>query len=304
MLTVNTFDGNRKFIGGNQCDKPLNLNKDKKTYNLYQYKKQLLEGYASFEGKRETIGIPMGLNMFELLPFWHTFYKSLGFGVRVSPQSSKSLYHKGQGSIPSDTICYPAKLLHGHIEELIDSGVKTVFYPCMSYNVSEDLGDNHFNCPIVAYYPEVIASNMKRLRELKFINDYVGLHKVKDFPKKMHAILTREFGDLALSDVKSAAKAAYKEYGEFEAKIRAQGEAYLELAKMENLPVIILSGRPYHLDGEINHGIDKLICGCGAVLISEDALVNKYEKEPVAVLNQWTYHSRLYGAARYIVKRR
>jgi predicted CoA-substrate-specific enzyme activase len=302
MLTVNTFDGNRKFIGGNQCDKPLNLNKDKKTYNLYQYKKQLLEAYSSFEGKRETIGLPMGLNKFELLPFWHTFFKSLGFGVRVSPQSSKSLYQKGQGSIPSDTICYPAKLLHGHIEELMDSGVKTIFYPCMSYNVSENLGDNHFNCPIVAYYPEVIASNMKRLRQLSFINDYVGLHKVKDFPKKMHANLTREFCDLTLSEVKAAAKAAYKEYGEFEARIRAQGEAYLETARKERLPVIILSGRPYHLDGEINHGIDKLICGCGAVLISEDSLVNRYEKEPVAVLNQWTYHSRLYGAAHYIVK--
>lgn len=302
MLTVNTFDNNRRFIGGNQCDKPLNLNKDKKTYNLYQFKKELLGSYSSFEGRRETIGLPMGLNMYELLPFWHTFFKTLGFGVRVSPNSSKSLYHKGQGSIPSDTICYPAKLLHGHIEELIDSGVKTIFYPCMSYNINENLGDNHFNCPIVAYYPEVIASNMKRLRQLRFIHDYVGLHRPKELPKKLHAILSNHFEDISLSEVRTAVKAAYKEYASFEAKIHAKGEEYLKLAEAEKLPVIILSGRPYHLDGEINHGIDKLICGCGAVLISEDALVNLYEKAPVAVLNQWTYHSRLYGAARYIVK--
>ncbi|NMA37607.1 MAG: 2-hydroxyglutaryl-CoA dehydratase, partial [Papillibacter sp.] len=234
--------------------------------------------------------------------FWHTFFKTLGFGVRVSPNSSKSLYHKGQGSIPSDTICYPAKLLHGHIEELIDSGVKTIFYPCMSYNINENLGDNHFNCPIVAYYPEVIASNMKRLRQLRFIHDYVGLHRPKELPKKLHAILSNHFEDISLSEVRTAVKAAYKEYASFEAKIHAKGEEYLKLAEAEKLPVIILSGRPYHLDGEINHGIDKLICGCGAVLISEDALVNLYEKAPVAVLNQWTYHSRLYGAARYIVK--
>jgi predicted nucleotide-binding protein (sugar kinase/HSP70/actin superfamily) len=192
--------------------------------------------------------------------------------------------------------------LHGHIEELIDSGVKTIFYPCMSYNINENLGDNHFNCPIVAYYPEVIASNMKRLRQLRFIHDYVGLQRPKELPKKLPAIISNHFEDISLSEVRTAVKAAYKEYASFEAKIHAKGEEYLKLAETEKLPVIILSGRPYHLDGEINHGIDKLICGCGAVLISEDALVNLYEKAPVAVLNQWTYHSRLYGAARYIVK--
>ncbi len=300
MLTVNTFDGGRKFIGGNQCEKPLNLEKAAKTYNLYAYKKELLSAYSSTDGRRELIGIPMGLNMYELLPFWHTFFKSLGFGIRISPPSSKSLYHKGQGSIPSDTICYPAKLLHGHIEELAESGAGTIFYPCMSYNLDEKLGDNHYNCPIVAYYPEVISANIKCLNQLRFIKDYIGIHNRKTFPKKMHAILSREFNDISLSEVRAAADMAYAEYESFEAKIKRKGEEYLALAKREGLHVIVLAGRPYHLDGEINHGIDKLICGQGAVVISEDALGGRFTKEPVAVLNQWTYHSRLYAAAKYI----
>jgi predicted CoA-substrate-specific enzyme activase len=303
MLTVNTFDGGRRFIGGNRCEKPLHPEKTKQAYNLYDYKRNLLAAYGSCEGRRETVGLPMGLNFFELLPFWHTFFRSLGFGVKVSPPSSKDLYLKGQGSIPSDTACYPAKLMHGHIEALLESGVDAIFYPCMTYTLDEGHGDNHFNCPIVAYYPEIIAGNMKGVKQTRFVHDYIGLHRRADFPKKMRAILCREFGNIPPGEVRAAAAAACAEYEAYMEKIRGKGEEYLAAAEAGHLPVIVLAGRPYHIDGEVNHGIDSLICDAGAVLISEDALGSLYESTPVAVLNQWTYHARLYAAARYVASR-
>lgn len=299
-LTVNTFEDGRRFIGGNRCEKPLHLKTDRKKYNLYDYKKQLLNSYQDIEVKGKTIGIPMGLNMFELYPFWHTFFKELGFGVKRSPESTRAMYLKGQHTIPSDTVCYPAKLIHGHVETLVDEGVDAVFYPCMSYNIDEGLGDNHYNCPVVAYYPEVIGANVPALERVKFIKDYVGIHRKKDFPIKIHAILEREFGHMDLKLVKKAASMAYKEYDSYMSKIRKKGKEYLAIAKKENMPVIVLSGRPYHLDSEINHGIDNLICDCGAVLITEDSVCDQVEKFKTTVLNQWTYHSRLYAAAKYI----
>ena len=299
-LTVNTFEDGRKFIGGNRCEKPLQLKNDKKKYNLYDYKKELLAAYSNFEGKGKTIGIPMGLNMFELYPFWYVFFKELGFGVKSSPESTRKMYLKGQHTIPSDTVCYPAKLLHGHVEELIDMKVDAVFYPCMSYNFDEGMGDNHYNCPVVAYYPEVIGANVTALESTKFIKDYVGIHRRKDFPKKMRELLCREFGDMSLKDVKKASDAAYAEYDSFMLKVRTKGKEYLKIAMEEKSPVIVLSGRPYHLDSEINHGIDKLICDCGAVLITEDSISDEVEKFSTTILNQWTYHSRLYAAAKYI----
>ena len=302
-LTINTFAGGKTFIGGNQCTKPLNRGRAAVRYNLYDYKRELLDAYGSVPGKRETIGLPMGLNFFELLPFWHTFLTHLGFGIAVSPKTTKQLYHLGQASIPSDTACYPAKLMHGHVQALIDAGVDAIFYPCMSYNIDEHLGDNHYNCPVVAYYPEVIVSNMKSVQKVKFIHDYVGIHRPHDFPKKMHEILTRHFGDdITLREVKAAAKAAYAAYEEHMRKIHQKGEEYLTMAREKGMPVIVLAGRPYHLDGEINHGIDGFIADSGAVVVSEDSLGDEYVKAPTTVLNQWTYHSRLYAAARFIAE--
>ena len=302
-LTINTFAGGKTFIGGNQCTKPLNRGRAAVRYNLYDYKRELLDAYGSAPGKRETIGLPMGLNFFELLPFWHTFLTHLGFGIAVSPKTTKQLYHLGQASIPSDTACYPAKLMHGHVQALIDAGVDAIFYPCMSYNIDEHLGDNHYNCPVVAYYPEVIVSNMKSVQKVKFIHDYVGIHRPHDFPKKMHEILTRHFGDdITLREVKAAAKAAYAAYEEHMRKIHQKGEEYLTMAREKGMPVIVLAGRPYHLDGEINHGIDGFIADSGAVVVSEDSLGDEYVKAPTTVLNQWTYHSRLYAAARFIAE--
>ncbi|MBQ2842441.1 MAG: 2-hydroxyacyl-CoA dehydratase [Clostridia bacterium] len=299
-LTVNTFSSGRSFIGGNRCSKPIAKSNTNVGENMFDYKRELLAKYAPVKGKRPQIGLPMGLNMFELLPFWHTFFTSLGFGIAVSEKSSRELYVSGQHTIPSDTVCYPAKLLHGHIESLISQGVENIFYPCMTYNLDEDLGDNHYNCPVVAYYPEVIRSNIADLKKLNFMWDYVGLHRPKDFVKKIHGILSTKFNGISKSEVKNAAEKAYAEYNSFMNKIHLKGMEYLENARNNNRPVIVLCGRPYHLDEEINHGIDKLICECGATVITEDSVSPLVEKFPTTVLNQWTYHSRLYAAAKYV----
>lgn len=299
-LTVNTFQNGSRYIAGNRCDKPLQKHSRTSQYNLYDYKRELLASYSPCTGKRGTIGIPMGLNMFELYPFWYAFFTKLGFGVIHSPDSDRELYFRGQHTIPSDTVCYPAKLIHGHIEALLEAHPDAIFYPCMSYNLDEHKGDNHYNCPVVAYYPEVLDANIEALEHTKFIYDYVGLHRRKDFPGKMFHILEKYFPGISEREVKEAADAAYAEYEAHMARIRKKGKEYLALAKDQNLPVIILSGRPYHLDNEINHGIDKLICECGAVVVTEDSVSDMVEKFPTRVLNQWTYHSRLYCAAKYV----
>ncbi|MBQ8510169.1 MAG: 2-hydroxyacyl-CoA dehydratase [Clostridia bacterium] len=300
-LTINTFDGGRKFIGGNRCERPTAKGGHAEHYDLYEYKLELLGGYNTKPDKpRARIGLPMGLNMYEMLPFWHAFFTKLGFELVVSPRSDRKLYIRGQQTIPSDTVCFPAKLLHSHIEALLDEGVDAIFYPCMTYNFDEHLGDNHYNCPVVAYYPEVIGANVPGLRNIKFINDYIGVHRPKDFPGKIYGILSKYFDGLDKQQVKEACDAAYAERDAFLAKVRAKGEEYIKIAREKKMPIIVLSGRPYHVDPEINHGIDRLICECGAVVVTEDAVSHHVEKFKVHVLNQWTYHSRLYAAAKYI----
>ncbi|MCR5522129.1 MAG: acyl-CoA dehydratase activase [Clostridia bacterium] len=299
-LTVNTFSGGRRYIGGNKCSKPLTGNKNKVTYNLYDYKKELLSSYQPVKGKRGTVGIPMGLNMYELLPFWHTFFTKLGYEVTVSPESTRQTYLDGQHSIPSDTVCYPAKLMHGHIEYLVKQGIKNIFYPCMTYNIDEGLGDNNYNCPVVAYYPEVIRSNSALTGGINFIWDYVGIHRRNDFIPRIHRIVCERLEKISLREIEGAVNAAYDEYEAYMAKIRRKGDEFISLAKKKNLPVIILCGRPYHLDSEINHGIDKLICECGAVVVTEDSISEHIEKFATNVLDQWTYQSRLYAAAKYV----
>ena len=299
-LTINVFGGNRRFIGGNRCEKPVTKRSNQSEQNMYAFKLETLRSYLSVEGPRGKLGLPMGLNMYELLPFWYTFFTKLGFEVVTSPLSSRELYIKGQSTIPSDTVCFPAKLMHGHVDALIEQGIQNIFYPCMSYNFDEKLGDNHYNCPVVAYYPEVISANMANLRGLTFIHDYVGIHRKRDFPKKMHAILAQYFDGISLPEVKQAAKDAYAEYDAYMQKIREKGDEMIAQARAEGKPIIILSGRPYHLDPEINHGIDKLITSLGAAVISEDVISAKETKFSVGVLNQWTYHARLYAAAEYV----
>lgn len=303
-LTVNTFSNGRSFIGGNRCSKPLAKTNTAAGDNMFEYKRQLLAEYKPFIGTKPQIGLPMGLNMFELLPFWHTFFSKLGFGIALSEKSSRELYVAGQHTIPSDTVCYPAKLLHGHIESLIAQGVKDIFYPCMTYNLDENLGDNHYNCPVVAYYPEVIRSNVGELKKLNFMCDYVGLHRRKDFDKKIFEILCKYYDGISLKEVKAASAAAYKEYNLFMRKIHLKGMEFMKAAKAQDKPVIVLCSRPYHIDEEINHGIDKLICECGATVITEDSVSPLESWFPTTVLNQWTYHSRLYAAARYVAKQK
>lgn len=304
QLTVNTFAGGRRFIAGNRCEKPLRNMKAPVEYNMYAYKTELLEKYRKNERVegRPTVGIPMGLNMYELLPFWHTLFTELGFNVIVSPPSNRDIFVMGQHTIPSDTVCFPAKLLHGHIECLLRENVDAIFYPCMSYNVEEERGDNHFNCPVVAYYPEVIRANVKAVRQVKYIAEYFGLHNPKYFPKRFHEELEKYFPGRSLREVKAASKKAYEEYNAHMKAIRDKAREYLELAKREKLPVIVVVGRPYHVDPEVNHGIDKLICSQGAVLVTEDGVNMLEEKFRTGVLNQWTYHARLYSAAKFVAE--
>ncbi len=299
-LTVNIFDDGRQFIGGNRCEKPLMLKNPDKKYNLYKHKTKLLTKYSENKGSRGSIGIPLGLNNYELLPFWHTFWSELDFSLVVTKPSTRAVYLKGQHTIPSDTVCYPAKIVHGHIEQLIEAKVDTIFYPCMSYNIDENLGDNNYNCPVVAYYPEVIGANVEALFGTRFIKDYVGIHRKKDFPKKMFELLSKHFLDINKTEVKNASDKAYAEYENYLNEIRKKGAEYIDIAKRNNMPIIVLAGRPYHLDPEINHGIDKLICEQGAVVVSEEAVSYLVEKSHTNVLNQWSYHSRLYAAANYV----
>lgn len=302
-LTINTFSGGKKFIAGNRCERPITKKAPDNDKNIFAYKLELLSQYKPQEGRRGTVGIPMGLNMYELLPFWWRFFTELGFKVVHSPYSNRKIYQKGQQTIPSDTVCFPAKLMHGHIQWLLDEGVENIFYPCMSYNFDEGMSDNHYNCPVVAYYPEVIKNNMKGIRDINFIMPYLGIHRPKDFPKKAFENLQRYFPSLTLGEVKSAAKAAYKEYENYFSKLRIRGDEIIAEAEQNGREIIVLSGRPYHIDPEINHGIDKLIAGFNVSVVSEDIVSARAPEFHTAVLNQWTYHSRLYAAANYIAHR-
>ncbi|MFA7412187.1 MAG: acyl-CoA dehydratase activase-related protein [Tissierellaceae bacterium] len=299
-LTVNTFDNNRKFISGNRCEKPLTKKTGAKQLSLYDYKIKLLNSYKPVKGHRGKIGIPMALNMYEMLPFWYRFFTELGFEIIQSPSSNRKLYLKGQHTIPSDTVCYPAKLVHGHIEALLDEDLDAIFYPSMSYNLDEGLGDNHYNCPVVAYYPEVIAANVERTRSTKFIYDHIGLHRPKDFVKKMQLVLSKYFEGISISEIKIATDKAFEEHYSFLEKLRVMGKHYMDYAYKHDLPIIVLAGRPYHIDPEINNGIDKLICQLGAVVVSEDSIGDDLPEVHTDVLNQWTYHARLYSVAKYI----
>ncbi len=301
LLSVNTFSGSRKYIAGNKCERPVTKQSTDSNHNIYKYKQELLSRYVSAKGRRkETIGLPLGLNLYEMVPFWHRFFTELGFGVQVSPFSNRELYLSGQLSIPSDTVCFPAKMLHGHVEYLLEKQVDAIFYPCMSFNFDEGLGDNNYNCPVVAYYPEVIAANMKFDKKTVLINDYVGPHKRKFFPQKMVELLSQYFGGIDIRQVKRASGLAFREREVFLRKIRAKAKQIVAEARKEGRRIIVLAGRPYHVDPEINHGIDMLINGFGVSVISEDSVSQNVAKFPVRVLNQWMYHARLYAAAKYV----
>ena len=300
-LTVNTFDGGRKYISGNRCSRPLGKEKQELP-DLMRYKYQRLramQGKGTGDGSRGRLGIPFGLNMYENLPFWYEFFTQLNFEVVLSAESSRKLYLKGQRTIPSDTVCYPAKLLHGHVEDLVERGVDAIWYPCMSYNNDEGIGDNHYNCPVVAYYPELLAANVPALKQTRFLNPYVGLWRHKDFTARIAKWMQREFG-IPKRETAAAARSAYAAYEDYLADVRAAGADYVHMAREQGRDIIVVCGRPYHIDPEINHGINDLITSCGFVLITEDALSHLEGYAPMRVLNQWTFQSRMYNAARYV----
>ncbi len=302
QLTINRFGESGRYISGNRCELPLTGKSPKKRKNIFDYKKELLAAYQPVPGKRGRIGMPLALNVYEMLPFWHSFFTALGFELFTTLEANRRLYIRGQHTIPSDTVCYPAKLVHGHIEELLDRAPDAIFYPCLSYNFDEGISDNCYNCPVVAYYPEVIEKNVKRIADTVLIRDYIGIHRKKDFPKKMQAILAKYFPRISIWEIQSAARRAYAENEAFRQKIVQKGKQLIRQAEEEGLPIIVLAGRPYHLDREVNHGIDDLICDCGAVVISEDCVAAEAGRADTLVLSQWTYHARMYAAAKYIAE--
>lgn len=302
-LTINIFNDGEKYISGNRCEKPTGNKKSKSIPNMYQYKYKKLREYESLdEGKRGTIGLPMVLNMYENIPLWATFFKELGFKVVLSDESNKKMYLRGQHTIPSDTVCYPAKLAHGHIENLISKNIEHIFYPCMSYNFDEGISDNCFNCPVVAYYPELLKTNVKELDSNNFMMEYLSLNNKKLLSKQLYEILNKTFGDIKQKEVKNALEKAYIEYEKYTKHIKEKGEEFIEYAKNNNKKVIVVAGRPYHIDPEINHGIDKILSSLGIVVLTEDSIEVSHEKPKVNILNQWTYQARLYNAAYYVAK--
>ncbi|MBO3367792.1 acyl-CoA dehydratase activase-related protein [Clostridium perfringens] len=302
-LTINIFNDGEKYISGNRCEKPTGNKKSESIPNMYQYKYKKLREYESLdEGKRGTIGLPMVLNMYENIPLWATFFKELGFKVVLSDESNKKMYLKGQHTIPSDTVCYPAKLAHGHIENLISKNIEHIFYPCMSYNFDEGISDNCFNCPVVAYYPELLKTNVKELDSNNFMMEYLSLNNKKLLSRQLYEILNKTFGDIKQKEVKNALEKAYIEYEKYTKHIKEKGEEFIEYAKNNNKKVIVVAGRPYHIDPEINHGIDKVLSSLGIVVLTEDSIEVSHEKPKVNILNQWTYQARLYNAAYYVAK--
>ena len=213
QLTINIFSDGKRFISGNRCEKPVTGKASDESLDLYAYKLALLLDYKPVPGKRgKKIGIPLCLNMYELLPFWHSFFTTLGYEVVVSPVSNRTIYQEGQATIPSDTACFPAKLAHGHIAELSKMGVDLIFYPCMTYNVDEGLGQNHYNCPVVAYYPEVLAGNCPELEKIPFFYEYIDIARRKDFTAKMPKLLEKYLPGIPRREVREAIDAAYAEY--------------------------------------------------------------------------------------------
>ena len=298
-LTVNSFGGGKKYISGNQCQKGLGLTSPEELPDLYAWKRDALMGLQPGAEIRGSVGLPLALGMYELLPLWHAFFTRLGFRVEVSGLSSRRVYEKGQFSIPSDTACYPAKIMHGHMEVLLERGVDAIFYPSLTYNVDERESDNHYNCPVVAYYAELLRGNMDDLAQTRFLYPFLNINNRRELARELFACLHPVFPDVTKREVRQAVDHAFAAYEGHMTATRRQGEAAVAWARAHGKRIMILAGRPYHVDPEICHGIDKLAASLGFVVVSEDSVCHLADPLPVHVLNQWTYHARLYRAARY-----
>lgn len=338
-LTITTFSDGSRFVTGNRCERGGDAKKKRSDRpNLYDYKYKRCFAYRRLTDKKATrgeIGIPRALNMYENYPFWFTLLTTLGFKVMISGRSSHELFETGIESIASENICYPAKLVHGHIKWLINKGIKTIFYPCVSYE--ENLvpnTDNHYNCPVVANYPLVVGANVPELREdgVRYMHPYFNLanHEL------MVDRIVEEFAwaNVTREEAETAVKAAYAEDKVFKHDVQQEGLTALAYMKEHNCRGIVLAGRPYHIDPEINHGIPETICSLGMVVLSEDSICELHPGEklnltefrsegeadprsknaarfrhvgdrtvtkmPLRVTNQWAYHSRLYAAAHFV----
>ena len=309
LLTINKFSDGSRFITGNRCERGEGKQKNENSNpNLYEFKFNRLFDYEPLSEEaslRGTVGIPRVLNMYENYPFWFTFFTKLGFRVLLSPQSSKAIYESGMETISSDTACYPAKMVHGHIKWLVDQGCKWIFYPSINYERIEDpTAPNHYNCPIVATYPEVIGNNMDDVfdeEDVRFSHPFLPYDDDSRLARELFK--TIGFSGVTKSEVAEAVKVAREEDRKFHGEIRKAGEYALRYARQNGKKAVVLAGRPYHLDPEINHGIDKLIASFDMVVLSEDSVAHLADFErPVRVLDQWMYHSRMYRAATFVAQ--
>ena len=299
-LNIITFADGRKFISGNRCERGAGKAVSSENESLYDFKYNLLLSMFEqhVENPKAKVGLPLALNFYELIPFWKTLFNELGFETIISDESSRDIYYLGQHTIPSDTVCYPAKLTHGHIESLLNKNVDFIFYPCMSYKIDEGESDNHFNCPVVAYYPELLIANNPRLNSNNFIYPYMDLNREKNVTSVMYEIL-KKYG-IKKPQVKQAVKKSYEKLADYRNEIFNRGNQIISKARENGQKIIVLSGRPYHIDKEINHGIQKLITSLGMAVVSEDAVFQYGHYPNPGVLNQWSYHARLYRAAQYV----
>ncbi|WMJ81063.1 acyl-CoA dehydratase activase-related protein [Clostridium sp. MB40-C1] len=306
LLTINKFSNKEIFISGNRCERGLGKGKIKNTIpNLYEYKYKRIFNYVPLkrdEAVRGVVGIPRVLNMYENYPYWFTFFNELGFSVELSSRSSKEIYEMGMETIPSESVCYPGKLVHGHIMDLLSKKIDFIFYPCIPIDKKEqEEADNKYSCPIVTSYPEVIKNNMDILREknIEFLNPFLPMDNINRLSKRLY----EEFKDFGIGkkEIFEAANKAWQERENARNDIRIQGEEALKYLKKTGKKGIVLAGRPYHVDPEINHGIASLITEYDMAVFTEDSIAHLGKvKRPLRVVDQWVYHSRLYAAAEFV----
>lgn len=309
QLTTTHFSNGQYFVSGNRCERGAGIEASKSPLpNLFEYKYKRTFAYRSLQenqAKRGTIGLPRVLNMYEDYPLWHTFFTDLGFRVVLSGRSNHRLFEKGMDTIPSESVCYPAKLVHGHIVDLLDKGIKTIFYPCIPYAKKEfDSAGNHYNCPIVTSYPEVIYNNMDAVREpdITFLYPFVQLQDERAFADQMQKVF-KEFG-IPKKDIERATKLAFEEAAKYKQDIRDEGNRVVAWLDENNQHGIVLAGRPYHIDPEVNHGIPDMIISQGFAVLTEDSVAHLgHLPRPIRVVDQWVYHTRLYESAGYVARK-
>ncbi len=301
-LTINIFSDGGRFVSGNRCEKMTSKGKTDEKLNLYEYKRQYFMNLcAPAKEGQKTIGMPLQLGMYDLAPLWVGIFENLGFNVKLSGLSSRETYLLGQDSIPSDTVCYPAKLMHGHIEMLVKDKVDAIFAPCLTYNIDEKAGDNHYNCPVVAYYPELLKDNMDILQEVNYVAPFLNICDEKELARELDVTIPK---DLVNADKKRylvAVKAGFEKYAQYKKDLFAEAEKIIQKSRELNKKIMVLAGRPYHIDPEISHGIDLLACSLGFAVITEESIAERIGDVPTNILNQWTFHQRLYRAAHYVL---